>query len=100
MEKKKPSFTVQNSKKKRVKSRWRKPRGIDSKQRIRKKQCGAVPKVGYKRKKGTGKKEILVRNMKELTEAKGTIRLAGAIGKRKRELMRIKASELKLRVVN
>jgi large subunit ribosomal protein L32e len=104
----KPNFTVPNSKKiKRVPSRWRKPRGIDNKQRIRQASEGAVPRVGYKNRpevRGAhpcGVMEVIVHNPGQLAGLSGVVvRIAGAVGAKKREMIIAKAGELKLRVLN
>ena len=99
MNKKKPRFTRQRSHdKKRVKNRWRKPRGIDSKQKQGKKAKGAKPRIGY----GSPKtpKPLLVRNMADLENAKSPVIIASRIGKRKKTIMLEKAAEKKLEVVN
>ncbi len=71
--KSKPTFSVPNAGfKKRVKHRWRKPRGIDSKKRAKFAYAGASPRIGYKNSpevRGmhpTGKFEVLVHNVSEL----------------------------------
>ncbi len=93
----------------RVKRVWRKPRGIDSKQRQKLKWAGAVVKVGYRspvRERGVhpkGKKEFLVQNAKDL-EAKGienfVLRLSGRLSARNKEAIRKKAAEKKFVVLN
>ncbi len=110
---KKPNFNVPNSTKKvRVKSRWRKPRGIDNKKRIRVKEFGASPKVGYKRRlteRGNhplGLKELLIHNLDQLVketeklEGKVAIRIGGTVSKRNKEQIRTKAKELGFRTLN
>ncbi len=88
--KKKPMFNVPNAGsgkrgKVRVKDRWRKPKGIDNKKRIRKKSHGASPRVGYKNAakiRGlhpSGHKEVLIRNAAELER---TVELAKKEGKK------------------
>lgn len=112
--KKKPDFKSPNvGNMKRVKDRWRKPRGIDNKKRVRMSQCGAVPKVGYKNPgeiRGfhpLGLPEFLVTNVAELMEnfeksKKGGFiaRISGSVGKRKRDEIRKKCTELSIRVIN
>ena len=112
VKKKKPNFNVINyGKKKRVKSRWRKPRGIDNKKRIRVKEFGATPKVGYKKGKerGThrlGLKEFLINNVNELVERakeakeKWLVRISGKVNKRNKEIIRKKAKDIGLRTLN
>jgi len=107
--KSKPNFVVPNSKSiMRVPSRWRKPRGIDNKKRIRQASEGACPRIGYKNSPETrflhpsGMKEVIVHNVKELTEGMKNVvlRIAGSVGGRKRMDIQKKAESLKLRVLN
>ncbi len=99
--KKKPGAKV------RVKPRWRRPRGIDNKKRIRKKSTGYTPKIGYKKPEDErglhplGLKEVLVHNVKELAHLKDVlIRIASSVGKKKREEIRTEAKKKRLRVIN
>ncbi len=109
--KKKAYFNVPNYKQKvRVKNRWRKPHGIDSKKRIRRKEFGACPRVGYKNTfeaRGAhplGLKEVVVNNVGELEKIKNQqgigVRIAGAVSTRKKEIIRSKAKEIGMRVFN
>ncbi|MBU1197496.1 hypothetical protein KJ765_03200 [Candidatus Micrarchaeota archaeon] len=103
-----PNLSGRNIKK-RVKDSWRKPRGIDSKQRQKLKWAGAVVKIGYRSprsergKHPKGLPEVLVHNLKELELVKGNtvvIRLGGALSKRNKIVLRTKAKENKMHVVN
>ncbi len=108
--KKKPDFKVPNfGVKKRVKDRWRKPRGIDNKKRIRKKSAGPSPNIGYKNPEQirhlhpSGKREVLVENAEQVEALKGqdvVLRIAGKVGKKKRIEIAEKAKALGLRIVN
>ncbi|MEM4296648.1 MAG: eL32 family ribosomal protein [Candidatus Anstonellales archaeon] len=111
--KRKGSFNVPNATgkraKKRVKQRWRKPRGIDNKKRIRKKGHGAVPKIGYKNSKHlrhlhpSYKREALISNEKELDAFNPdlyAIRIRRSVGKRKRAIIIEKAEKLGFLVLN
>jgi len=107
--KSKPSFVVPNSKSiMRVPSRWRKPRGIDNKKRIRQASEGACPRIGYKNSPEnrffhpSGMKEIIVHNVNEITEGMKNVvlRIAGSVGGRKRVDIQKKAESMKLRVLN
>ncbi len=112
MEKKsKPKFNVPNAGfKKRVKERWRKPRGTDSKKRVRFAFAGASPRIGYKNASEirgmhpSGVFEVLVHNANELralsAKEKLAARLAAGIGKRKKEEMRKIAAEMKITLLN
>ncbi|MCD6522855.1 MAG: 50S ribosomal protein L32e [Candidatus Diapherotrites archaeon] len=96
MEKKKPSFKRQYSsykKRGKVQTSWRKPRGIDSKQRKHKKAKGAHPRVGYGSPRVTrgmhpkGKHEVLVRNMKDVESLNKDVlvRISATVGEKKRK---------------
>lgn len=106
--KSKPKFNVPNAGfKVRVKERWRRPRGVDSKKRAKFAYAGASPRIGYKNAmevRGmhpSGLFEILVHNAKELGEAgEKAVRIAHAVGKKKREQIKKLAAEMKVRVLN
>ncbi len=102
-----PKFKRQNSKaKKRVRTGWRKPRGIDNKLREKKKGFGYMPSVGY----GTEKKirntrngvELgVAHNLKELESLKGkSVFIAKNVGNKKRIVLIQKARELGVKVLN
>jgi len=96
----------------RVKTTWRKPRGIDSKQRQKLKSAGAVPKIGYQGAKSVrhtriankGAKEVLIHNLKELAALKGqklvVAKIGGTVGELKRMAIRKEAKALKKKVLN
>ncbi|HID72386.1 TPA: 50S ribosomal protein L32e [Candidatus Micrarchaeota archaeon] len=106
--KKKPTFNVMNlGFKKRVKSRWRKPRGTHNKKRMGKEFTGASPNIGYRNPasvRGLGKgglPEMLVSNVAELEGAKDVVlRISSKVGKRKRMEIQKKAETMGLRVLN
>jgi len=89
--------------------KWRRPRGKTSKMRRYEAGKPAMPSIGYgspKLKRGlhpSGFKDVLVRNMSELesldpdTEAG---RISANIGKKKKEIMLNKASELGIKILN
>ncbi|OQD59083.1 LSU ribosomal protein L32E [Methanobrevibacter arboriphilus JCM 13429 = DSM 1125] len=89
--------------------KWRRPRGKTSKMRRYEAGKPAMPSIGYgspKSERGlhpSGFKDILVRNMSELenlnpeTEAG---RISASIGKKKKEMMLNKASELGIKILN
>ncbi len=105
--KKRPRFMRQITPKKRLKECWRKPKGIDSKKRIERKDKGPVVKIGYRTPKNlrylhpSGYPEVLVYNPSELEGlSEVVIRIARTVGRRKRELILKRAEELGLKVVN
>jgi large subunit ribosomal protein L32e len=106
-----PQFNVPNvDRKKRVKARWRKPRGIDNKKRIHKKIMGASPSIGWRSARDdrgfhpSGNKEVMIHNMKDMDALGGlkniVLRIAGTLGAKKRAVVMEKAKALKLRVLN
>ena len=95
--------------KKQLSDSWRRPRGLQSKQRLQKKAKGALPTPGYgspvavRGLHPSGYEDILVHNPQELEgldAATQAVRIAGAVGMKKREQMQIRAGELGLRVLN
>ncbi len=107
---KKPSFHRQNShRKERVSDSWRRPRGIDSKQALKKKYMGARPTPGYgqpKKVRGkhpSGLEDVLVHNPKELEgldKEKHAVRIAHTVGKKKRLEIIKQAEEMGLKILN
>ena len=107
-----PKFSIPNyGRQKRVKNRWRKPRGVDSKKRIHLAKMGASPEIGWRSPRvgrglhPSGNVEIFIRNMNDLAKVgekqKNTVlRLAAKLGKRKRIMILAKAKELGVRVLN
>ncbi len=94
---------------KRVKNKWRAPRGIDSKQRQKLKAYGGIPGIGYRAPRverdfhPTGLKEVLVSNAHQLASvdpAKQCVKFSATLGKKKKtELIKI-AKEKKIKTVN
>jgi len=110
IKKKHPKFNVPNygaKSRSRVKPRWRKQTGDDSKKRIKKAFAGAAPTIGYKNPaslagmRADGKRAVLVHNLDELRSAislhsKDEIDLiiSGSVGRRKRiELTKLAESQ-------
>ena len=108
--KKKPKFLKQGVKYlKRIRVRWRKPRGLDSKLRKKEKSKGKAPNIGYRAPELTrslhpsGLKELYIQNIKDLEkiDPKTQVgRLSSTIGKKKRESIVKRAEEIKLRLLN
>ena len=108
---KKPTFPRQNAhRKKRVDSKWRRPKGMDSKQAKGKKSRGKTPNIGYRQPKAirgrhpTGLIEILITNIKDIQKIANpkqqAARISAKIGKRKKqEILKI-AKEKGIKVLN
>jgi len=89
-----PAFIRQESwRYKRIKSPWRKPKGIDSKMRLHRKGWPASPKVGYRLPKAirglhpTGFYEAIVHNLaglEGLDPKRFVLRISGKVGRNKR----------------
>jgi large subunit ribosomal protein L32e len=111
-----PTFNVPNfgaKKRKGVKERWRKSRGIDSKKRIKMRFAGAEPTIGYRNPeelrgvRASGKRAVRIENAKQLNDLLANpdiegyeITLAGALSRRKKiELTQI-ANKNKINVTN
>ena len=95
--------------KKQLAESWRRPRGLQSKQRMHKKAKGAHPTPGFgspvavRGLHPSGYEDILVHNPAELEgldAATQAVRIAGAVGMKKREQMQGRAAELGLKVLN
>ena len=89
--------------------KWRRPRGKTSKMRRYEAGKPAMPSIGYgspKAERGlhpSGFKDVLVRNMSELENLDPTTeagRISATIGKKKKEGMLNKASELGIKILN
>jgi large subunit ribosomal protein L32e len=107
---KKPQFKRTDSHKyKRLDDNWRRPRGLQGKQRKGIRAKGAIAQVGYgspaavKGLHPSGYAEVLVCTTSQLdgvnaeTEA---IRVAAKVGGRKKALIEAKAAELSIKVLN
>ena len=110
MAQKHPKFKRPNmSVNKRVNDNWRKPHGIDSKQRQKKKWAGAVPKIGYQGPRKTrhahpsGKQEFYVQSPKDLQGRdlkEYALRLSATLSKKSKAEIRRKAAENNWKVLN
>jgi len=108
--KKKPKFLRQTVHTyKRLKKRWRKPRGSTSKLRRHMKPKGLRPLIGYRKPEAvrylhpSGLREVLVFNEKVLERIdtkKEAVKIGSSVGKRKRQGIIKKAEELKIKVLN
>ena len=106
----KPQFNRQDHhKKKRTPTSWRKPRGNLSKQRRRIKGKGPIVEAGYRTPEAvrgrhpSGFDEVRVHNVADLEGVDGdsqAVRIASAVGGRKRELIEDHAEDRGIRVLN
>jgi len=107
---KKPKFRRQESwRYKRVSEVWRKPDGIDSKMRIKRKGWPKSVEIGYRGPRKTrhihpsGYEEILVRNVDDLAKVNPethAIRIAHTVGMKKRAEISVRAGERHIHVLN
>jgi len=107
---KKPDFVRYESwRYKRVKPNWRKPKGIDSKVREKRKGWIKMPDIGFRSPKvvrglhPSGFEEVLVyrpEDLEKLDPTKHAVRIAHTVGTRKRLAILEKAEELELVVLN
>ncbi len=89
--------------------KWRRPKGIDSKMRLKLKGKARSPSIGWSSPRAvrglhpSGYEEVLVHNVKELETIDPTrqaARIAGTVGKRKRLMIIERAKELGIKVLN
>ena len=110
MKKSKPSFTMQDAHKlARLKQRWRKPKGTDSKMRLHLKGYSKSVSLGYSSPKEvrglhpSGLLPIVISSQSDLgkidKEKQGII-ISSAVGKKKRVVLLAKAGELKITILN
>ena len=107
---KKPDFKRTDSHKyKRLDSNWRRPRGLQGKQRKHIKGKGALAQVGYgspaavKGLHPSGYSEVLVFTVGQLDSVNATeeaIRISAKVGGRKKAIIEAKAAELSIKILN
>ncbi|MHA1712036.1 MAG: 50S ribosomal protein L32e [Candidatus Freyarchaeota archaeon] len=107
---KKPKFRRQESwRYKRVKESWRRPRGLDSKMRMKVKGWPKTVEVGYRGPKlargihPSGYEEVLIRTVDEVDKVDPetqAIRIAHGVGARKRAEIVAKAEKLAIHILN
>ncbi len=108
-----PTFNVPNfgaKHRKKVQERWRKPRGIDSKKRVKRSGYGASPNIGYKNNddvrysRPDGTLALVIHNQKELEGAAGnpdvSVIFAHSLSKRTRAELAKAADQKGIRIVN
>ena len=97
------------SRKKKLEDTWRRPRGLQSKQRKGYRAKGAHPQPGYGSPKAvrgmhpSGYDDILVFNVSDLEKLNSgvhAVRIAATVGNRKRADIQAKAEELGFRILN
>lgn len=103
--KEKPKFKRQQSILKKLKDKWRKPKGLHSKLRLQKRGKGKRPRIGYGSDKKTrgmikGQKPTYIITLKDLEDAKDSIIISSKVGLKKKVEIVIKAKELKLQILN
>jgi len=81
---------------KRLKNKWRHPKGRQSKLRVSKGGSGVRPRIGFKKKHGTLQ---VVRNISELDKGKAVL-LASQLGSKKSLEIAKKADELGIKILN
>jgi large subunit ribosomal protein L32e len=107
---KRPEFIRQESwRYVRVKPNWRRPRGKDSKMRLQVRGWPPLVKIGYRTPRRyrdlhpSGYKEVLVykpEDLQGLNPEIHAVKIAGAVGMRKRLLIADEARKLGLRILN
>ena len=107
---KKPEFRRQESwRYKRVKESWRRPRGIDSKMRRKKKGWPKLVDIGYgsprlaRHLHPSGYRDVLVYNVDDLLKLdkeRDAARIASTVGRRKRMEIIRKAKQLDIKLLN
>src|SRR3989344_5061677 len=89
----KPKFKRRQFMLKKLKNKWRKPKGLHNKLRLRKGGKGKVVKIGYGKKK-KGIEIAIINNIKELINAKKDIIISSSVGLKKKVEILEKAKEL------
>ena len=107
---KKPHFKRQEwHRYKKLGEKWRKARGKTSKRRRYEARKPAMPAIGYGSPRKTrglhpsGYRDVLISNIKELESLDPKTqagRISSKVGKRKKEMMLDKASELGIKILN
>jgi len=107
--KRKPTFTREElHKQKRLKDKWRKPRGKDSKVRKEKRGKSKTPKIGYKNPESIrglvkGYRAKMVHNVKELSvvnQKEEAAIISRHVGRKKRNEIIKEANKLRITILN
>jgi large subunit ribosomal protein L32e len=83
---------------KRLKRKWRKPKGRQSKLRVRKGGSGKKVSIGYGKKKK--EQPVIVKDLKALENIKGDIIISSGLGSRKVIMISKKAKEAGIKILN
>lgn len=88
--------------KKRIKKKWRKPKGHHSKLREKRRGLHKMPSIGYKQAEKNREKTVLVHNPKELNDYKkgDEVTLSSTIGRKKKLLMLNQCLKKGIKVTN
>ncbi|MBD3312077.1 hypothetical protein GF352_01320 [archaeon] len=88
--------------KKRIKKKWRKPKGHHSKLQEKRRGMHKMPSIGYKKPEKLREKEVIVHNLKELNNYnKGDeVTLSSTIGRKKKLLMLEKCLKQGIKITN
>lgn len=110
LKRKRPKFIRQESwRYKRIKTPWRRPKGIDNKVRKKKKGIIVSPSVGYRSPKrirylhSSGFKEVVVHNLTELEQVdihKEVVKIGHSVGRQKRIMLQDRADEIDILILN
>ena len=103
--KKKIKFKRQQSILKKLGSKWIRPRGLQSKLRLKKRGKSRRPKIGYGNEKKLrylikGKKPVYISNIKEMENLKQPIIISSNVGLKKKIDIIKKAKELSINILN
>jgi large subunit ribosomal protein L32e len=99
--KNKPKFKRQQAILKKLKNRWRKPKGLHSKLRLNKGGKGKKPKIGYgAERKSREHTPVMITNVNNLDSIKQPIIISSRLGLKKRLSIINKAKELNIKIIN
>lgn len=80
--------------------KWRKPKGHQSKQRVKKGGSGPMPRIGYGTKKAIRVSVPVIRNVKDMEPVKGAARIASGVGAQNVLAIADKAKQLGIEILN